>query len=157
MSVNDGGAGPRRTGATPSSPLRTPAIDARLDSIIRAGPHTSLTEWDILHILRSARSVFFDTHVEVVSGHHTATYLRFESIARYPDLIRLIADDMAAWIKQTFQHGAVTGTAGNDLGGPNPGDRQCGPASRSIAAARDIDSLQLRDRTDRNRHQDWSR
>lgn len=87
----------------------TPAIDARLASIVRAGPHTSLTERDILHILRSARSVFFDTHVEVVSGHHTATYLRFESIARYPDLIRLIADDMAAWIKQTFQHGAVTG------------------------------------------------
>ncbi len=87
----------------------TPEIDERLASIVRAGPHTNLTEADIRHILRSARSVFVDTHVEVVSGHHTATYLRFESIARYPDLIRLIADDMAAWIKQTFQHGAVTG------------------------------------------------
>jgi len=87
----------------------TPEIDERLASIVRAGPHTNLTEAAILHILRSARSVFVDTHVEVVSGHHTATYLRFESIARYPDLIGLIADDMATWIKQTFQHGAVTG------------------------------------------------
>ena len=87
----------------------TPELDARLATIIRAGPQTSLTEWDILHILRSSRSVFFDTHVEVVSGHHTATYLRFDSIARFPDLITLIADDMAAWIRRTFTHAEVTG------------------------------------------------
>lgn len=84
-------------------------IDARLKTIIRAGPHARLTEGDILHILRSARSVFFDTHVEVVSGHHTATYLRFESIARFPDLIKRIVDDMADWIRRTFPHEAVTG------------------------------------------------
>jgi orotate phosphoribosyltransferase len=87
----------------------TPAIDARLEPIIRAGPSTNLTEKDILHILRSARSVFFDTHVEVVSGHHTATYLRFESIARCPDVISLIADDMAGWMRRTFKQEAVTG------------------------------------------------
>jgi orotate phosphoribosyltransferase len=84
-------------------------IDARLKTIIRAGPHARLTDGDILHILRSARSVFFDTHVEVVSGHHTATYLRFESIARFPDLIQRIVDDMAGWIRRTFPHEAVTG------------------------------------------------
>lgn len=84
-------------------------IDARLKTIIRAGPHARLTQGDILHILRSARSVFFDTHVEVVSGHHTATYLRFESIARFPDLIKRIVDDMADWIRRTFPHEAVTG------------------------------------------------
>ena len=84
-------------------------IDARLKTIIRAGPHARLTQGDILHILRSARSVFFDTHVEVVSGHHTATYLRFESIARFPDLIKRIADDMADWITRTFPKDSVTG------------------------------------------------
>jgi orotate phosphoribosyltransferase len=87
----------------------TSQIDTRLATIIRAGPHTNLTEGDILHMLRSARAVFVDTHVEVVSGHHTATYLRFESIARFPDLTRRIANDMADWIKRTFPKDAVTG------------------------------------------------
>jgi orotate phosphoribosyltransferase len=87
----------------------TPNVDTRLAAIIRAGRHTNLTQRDILHILRSARAVFVDTHVEVVSGHHTATYLRFESIARFPDLTRRIADDMADWIKRTFPKDAVTG------------------------------------------------
>lgn len=86
-----------------------PAIDAKLKTIIRPGWHTKLTEEDVLHALRSSRSVFFDTHVEVVSGHHTATYLRFESIAHFPDLIRQVAGDMAAWIRQTFQHNPITG------------------------------------------------
>jgi orotate phosphoribosyltransferase len=86
-----------------------PAIDAKLRTMIRSGAYTDLTEEDVLHILRTSRSVFFDTHVEVVSGHHTATYLRFESIARFPELIREVAGDMAAWIRQTFQHHPITG------------------------------------------------
>lgn len=86
-----------------------PAIDAKLETVIRAGSHTKLTEWDILHILRTSRAVFFDTHVEVVSGHHTATYLRFDSIARVPEFIRLLAEDMADWISRTFHHHPVTG------------------------------------------------
>ena len=86
-----------------------PAIDARLDAIIRDGLHTELTGWDILRVLRTSQSVFFDTHVEVVSGHHTATYLRFESIARFPELIRLLARDMAEWIRWTFENNPITG------------------------------------------------
>lgn len=86
-----------------------PAIDAKLDAIIRDGLHTELTGWDILRILRTSQSVFFDTHVEVVSGHHTATYLRFESIARFPELIRLLARDMAGWIRRTFETNSITG------------------------------------------------
>ncbi len=86
-------------------------IDAKLEAVIRAGSHTTLTEWDILRILRTSRSVFFDTHVEVVSGHHTATYLRFESIARFPELIRLLTQDMAEWIRRTFHHHPITGIA----------------------------------------------
>jgi orotate phosphoribosyltransferase len=86
-----------------------PAIEAKLDAIIRDGLHTELTGWDILRILRTSQSVFFDTHVEVVSGHHTATYLRFESIARFPELIRLLARDMAGWIRRTFETNPITG------------------------------------------------
>src|SRR5512146_13825 len=84
-------------------------IDARLETIIRDGSHTGLAGWDILRVLRTSRAVLFDTHVEVVSGHHTATYLRFESIARFPELIRLLAQDMAEWIRRTFQHDPLTG------------------------------------------------
>ncbi|HLZ33455.1 MAG TPA: hypothetical protein VKP13_05535 [Nitrospira sp.] len=84
-------------------------IDARLETIIRDGSHSGLTGWDVLRILRTSRAVLFDTHVEVVSGHHTATYLRFESIARFPELIRLLAQDMAEWIRRTFQHDPLTG------------------------------------------------
>jgi len=86
-----------------------PTIDTKLNAIIRQGSHTTLTEWDSLRILRTSQSVFFDTHVEVVSGHHTATYLRFDSIARYPKLIRLLARDMAEWIKREFQSEPITG------------------------------------------------
>jgi orotate phosphoribosyltransferase len=86
-----------------------PAIEAKLDAIIRDGLHTELTGWDILRILRTSQSVFFDTHVEVVSGHHTATYLRFESIARFPELMRLLARDMAGWIRRTFETNPITG------------------------------------------------
>jgi len=85
------------------------AIDAKLALIVRAGAHTQLTERDILLVLRTSRSVFFDTHVEVVSGHHTATYLRFESVARFPELIRLLAQDMVEWIGRTFHHDPITG------------------------------------------------
>jgi len=86
-----------------------PAIEAKLDAIIRDGLHTELTGRNILRILRTSQSVFFDTHVEVVSGHHTATYLRFESIARLPELIRLLARDMAGWIRRTFETNPITG------------------------------------------------
>ncbi|HEV8328742.1 MAG TPA: hypothetical protein VGQ08_14790 [Nitrospiraceae bacterium] len=86
-----------------------PEIDAKLEAIIRDGLHTELTGWDILRVLRTSRSIFFDTHVEVVSGHHTATYLRFESVARFPELIRLLARDMAEWIRRTFEINPITG------------------------------------------------
>jgi len=71
-----------------------PNIDVKIADIIREFPASKLNEWDILRILRTSQSVFFDTHVEVVSEHHTATYVRFESIARIPQLITVIARDM---------------------------------------------------------------
>lgn len=87
----------------------SPAIDSRLRGIIRDFQESKLSDWDIHRILRTSRSVFFDTHVEMVAGHHTATYLRFESIARFPQLLTLIARDMADWIRQTYQHDPIDG------------------------------------------------
>ncbi|OLD41795.1 MAG: hypothetical protein AUI21_01295, partial [Nitrospirae bacterium 13_1_40CM_2_62_10] len=86
-----------------------PDIESELKSIIRDSPQSKLSDWDVHRILRTSRSVFFETHVEVVSGHHTATYLRFESIAQIPQLIRLIARDMADWVRQTFQEAPLVG------------------------------------------------
>ncbi len=86
-----------------------PEIDSKLERIIRDGHQTNLSSWDIHRLLRTSRSVFFDTHVEVVSGHHTATYFRFESVARFPELIKLLARDMAEWIRRTFQNDPLTG------------------------------------------------
>jgi orotate phosphoribosyltransferase len=79
-----------------------PAVESKLQAIIREAPNSKLSDWDVHRILRTSRSVFFDTHVEVVSGHHTATYLRFGSIAKIPQLIRLISRDMADWLRQNF-------------------------------------------------------
>jgi orotate phosphoribosyltransferase len=86
-----------------------PAIDPKLKGIIRDAPHSKLSDWDIHRILRTSRSVFFDTHVEVVSGHHTATYLRFASIARFPELITLIVRDMADWLRLTYKKDPIAG------------------------------------------------
>jgi orotate phosphoribosyltransferase len=86
-----------------------PMIDPKLKEIIRDAPPSKLSDWDIHRILRTSRSVFFDTHVEVVSGHHTATYLRFPSIAAYPELIRLVARDMADWVIKTYENEQVDG------------------------------------------------
>ena len=86
-----------------------PAVEPKLKSIIRDAPQSKLSDWDIHRILRSSQSVFFDTHVEVVSGHHTGTYLRFESIARFSQLITLIARDMADWLRQTYEKDPVVG------------------------------------------------
>ena len=91
-----------------------PDIDAKLAGIIRDFPASKLDDWDILRILRTSQSVFFDTHVEVVSGHHTATYLRFESIARIPQLITVIARDMADWIARLHEKRPVMGLVTTD-------------------------------------------
>lgn len=84
-------------------------IEGRLRNLIREAPQSKLSDWDIHRILRTARAVYFDAHVEVVSGHHTATYLRFASIARIPQLMRLIQRDMADWLRQTYKHDPVDG------------------------------------------------
>ncbi len=84
-------------------------LDVRLEHLIRDTPHPTLSSWDIQRLLRDSRAVYFDSHVEVVSGHHTDIYLRFESIARFPDLVTLIASNMAEWVMQTFQHHPPTG------------------------------------------------
>ncbi len=84
-------------------------IDVRLQHLIRDTPHPTLSSWDIQRLLRTSRAVYFDGHVEVVSGHHTEAYLRFESIARFPDQVTIIASNMAEWILQTFRHDPPAG------------------------------------------------
>ena len=86
-----------------------PEIDAKLEGLSREGSPGQLSAWDIHRLLRTSRSVYFDTHVEVVSGHHTATYVRFESIARFPQLVTLIARDMAEWLVRTFHKDPLAG------------------------------------------------
>ncbi|MCS6897994.1 MAG: hypothetical protein NZM29_08485 [Nitrospira sp.] len=86
-----------------------PDIETRLKAVVRPGPHSRLALEELLDILRHSRSVFFDTHVETVAGHHTATYLRFESVARFPELIVRIARDMADWISRTFEDRPIVG------------------------------------------------
>ena len=85
------------------------AIDSKLKALIRDFPQSKLSDWDVHRILRSSKSVFFDTHVEVVSGHHTATYFRFESVARFSQLISVIGRDMADWIRQHYEKESVAG------------------------------------------------
>ena len=87
----------------------SPDIDRRLHAIIREFPESKLSDWDTLRILRTARAVLFDVHVEVVSGHHTATYLRFDSIARIAQLVSVIARDMADWVRHRCLEGPITG------------------------------------------------
>ncbi len=84
-------------------------IDAKLKSVIRDAPESKLSDWDVHRLLRLAQAVTFETHVEVVSGHHTATYLRFESIAQVPQLMTLIARDMADWLRQTYHGEPIQG------------------------------------------------
>lgn len=84
-------------------------IDARMQRLIRDIPHPTLSSWDIQRLLCASRAVYFDSHVEVVSGHHTDVYLRFESIGRFPDLVTIIASNMAEWILQTFHHDPPAG------------------------------------------------
>lgn len=79
-----------------------PDIDGKLEALIQGASSCALSSWDIHRLLRTSRAVYFDTHVETVSGHHTATYVRFESIARFPQLVTLIARDMAEWLSRTF-------------------------------------------------------
>ncbi|HMZ55256.1 MAG TPA: hypothetical protein PKV55_10815 [Nitrospira sp.] len=86
-----------------------PEIDTTLAHLIRDTPRPTLSAWDIQQLLRRSRAVYFDSHVEVVSGHHTGVYLRFEAVARFPDLITRLASDMAEWIVETFGHTPPTG------------------------------------------------
>lgn len=86
-----------------------PEIDVRMERLIHDVPHPTLSSWDIHRLLRTSRAVYFDSHVEVASGHHTNIYLRFESIARFPELVTILARNMAEWILQTFRHDPPAG------------------------------------------------
>lgn len=100
-------------------------LDMRLKHLIRDTPRATLSSWDIQRLLRASRAVYFDSHVEVVSGHHTEVYLRFESIARCPDLVTIIALNMAEWILQTFQQDPPAGIITTSSGARLLAERTC--------------------------------
>ena len=84
-------------------------VDEKLSAVIGESPHSSLSRREIQDVFRKSKSIYFDTHVEVVSGHHTEIYLQFESIARHPEFISLLSKDMAQWIWGLSQHLQIDG------------------------------------------------
>jgi orotate phosphoribosyltransferase len=87
----------------------TSMVEERLQAIVRESPCSSLSKNDVIRIFRDSKAVVFDTHVAVVSGHHTTTYLGFEAIARYPHMISIISHDMGQWLLGLSQHHRIDG------------------------------------------------
>ena len=86
-----------------------PTVETKLRQLIDISPHSFLTESELIGLFRRSQSVFFNTHLEVVSGHHTGTYLRFESIAHFPDRVEIIVKDMADWVSKLDKDQKVKG------------------------------------------------
>ncbi|WP_342349935.1 hypothetical protein [uncultured Nitrospira sp.] len=84
-------------------------VEERLRAIVERSPCSSLSKNEVIRILRDSKAVLFDTHVSVVSGHHTATYLGFEAIARDADRLSLISKDMGQWVLGLSQHHRIDG------------------------------------------------
>jgi orotate phosphoribosyltransferase len=68
-----------------------------------------LSKNEVVRIFRDSKAILFDTHVSAVSGHHTATYLGFESIARDADRLSIISRDMGQWVLGLSQHHRIDG------------------------------------------------
>jgi orotate phosphoribosyltransferase len=85
------------------------SVEGRLHAIVQESPCSSLSKHDLVGIFRDSQAVLFDTHVVVVSGHHTATYLGFEAISRDPHLLSIISRDMGQWVLGLGQHHRIDG------------------------------------------------
>jgi len=86
-----------------------PTVETKLRQLIDVSPHSFLTESELIELFRRTQSIFFNTHLEVASGHHTGTYLRFESIAHFPNRIDIIVQDMANWVSELDKDQKVHG------------------------------------------------
>lgn len=86
-----------------------PIVEDRLRVIVEESPCSSLSKNELIRIFRASKAVVFDTHVAVVAGHHTETYVGFESIAGDPRLISIISCDMGQWILGLGQHHRIDG------------------------------------------------
>jgi hypothetical protein len=127
-------------------------IDVRLEHLIRDTPHPTLSSWDIQRLLHDSRAVYFDSHVEVVSGHHTDVYLRFESIARFPDLVTIIASNMAEWIHADVSTPSADGNYHHLIRRAYFWPNEPATSWPTDAAPRRPDPVQSRDGQDRHRH-----
>ncbi len=131
-------------------------IDVRMQHIIRDTPHPTLSSWDIQRLLRASRAVYFDSHVQVVSGHHTEVYLRFESIARVPDLVTIIASNMAEWILQTFHHAPPAGILTTSSDARLLAERTCEILAARLRLRTVLTPFNSRHGQDRHGDQQWS-
>jgi len=86
-----------------------PIVEDKLAVVIEESPYSSLSKRDVVGIFHHSRAILFDTHVVVVSGHHTETYVQFEAIAQYPQLISSISDDMVQWVLGLSEHHRIDG------------------------------------------------
>ncbi len=84
-------------------------VEERLQAIVGESPSSSLSKSQVIRIFRDSQAILFDTHVSVVSGHHTATYLGFESIARDAGLLSIIHADMGHWVLGLSRHYRIDG------------------------------------------------
>ena len=84
-------------------------VEEKLAAVIGESPYSSLAQRDVVGIFHHSRAILFDTHVAVVSGHHTETYVQFESIAQYPQLVSIISGDMAQWVLGLSEHHRIDG------------------------------------------------
>lgn len=84
-------------------------IEERLQAIVQESPYSSLSKNEVIRIFRDSKAILFDTHVSVVSGHHTGTYLGFDSIASDPQLLSIISQDMGEWVFGLSQHHRIDG------------------------------------------------
>ncbi|HBP90363.1 MAG TPA: hypothetical protein PKK23_13850 [Nitrospirales bacterium] len=85
------------------------SVEDRFQLIVEESPCSSLSKSEVIRIFRDSKAILFDTHVAVVSGHHTATYLGFESIARDAPLLSMISRDMGQWLLGLSQHHRIDG------------------------------------------------
>jgi orotate phosphoribosyltransferase len=84
-------------------------IEKRLQEIVEESPCSALSKSQVVRLFHDSKAILFDTHVSMVSGHHTATYLGFESIARHPHMVSFISRDMGHWILGLSQHHRIDG------------------------------------------------
>lgn len=83
--------------------------EERLQEMMRTSPCSSLSKNQLVRLFRDTKAIVFDTHVAMVSGHHSETYLGFEAVARHPQWLSLLSHDMGQWLLGLGRHHRIDG------------------------------------------------